>query len=572
MDTFLLERHRTLEAIEDLNPGASVVTQPKPAVRNVHAFESRVNVKAQGCPLCPREPHPIRLCRRFLQRSAPERLQLIRQHKLCINCFARQHQAHNCTSLHTCFTCKGRHHTLLHQGAPPESANPKGGNIQSTAPTAVQNYMATNTHGVLLGFALVDIHHRGCTFKARALIDSGSEASFISERIFNIVKPSFQTVRAQVAGLNKAVSARPEKLCHFRIGSPLKPRLQIEASAFVLPQLVGELPSRPVPPEVLGSLPDIQLADPSFHKSSQIDILIGADMYSSILLGGSRSRPNICGSLLGQETVFGWVLSGPLRETDRVISAFTTRVSVNQTDRLDALLTKFWVVEDLPDVKNESQTECEASFRQTTRRGKDGRFVVSLPFKEPEDVNLGHSRYMALAQLVRNETRLAKKPALKEQYDAVIQEYLDMGHMREVPASNDRGFFYLPHHAVLKPDSTTTQIRVVFNASSPSSNGLSLNDVLHAGPVLQTDLTLQMVRWRFFRFAFNADITKMYRQISLDPSHTRFQRILFRDRTGHVKDYELLTVTFGVNCAPFLALRVLQQLSEDIQSTYPRAS
>ncbi|KAH8295561.1 hypothetical protein KR018_002995, partial [Drosophila ironensis] len=268
--------------------------------------------------LCPNETHPLRLCRKFQKISVPERLQLIRQHKLCLNCFARQHHVQNCTSLHNCFTCRGRHHTLLHQGTPPGSAKqtPLGGEtekIQSTSPTAVHNYLATNTHGVLLGTALVEIHHMGGTFKARALIDSGSEASFISERMFDLVRPPFQTVQARVAGLNKAVSARPEKLCHFWLGSPLQPRLHIETSAFVVPQLAGELPSRPVPPEIVGSLQDIQLADPSFHQGAPIDILIGADLYPPILLEGSRRH--ICGSLLGQETVFGWVLSGPVRVT-----------------------------------------------------------------------------------------------------------------------------------------------------------------------------------------------------------------------------------------------------------------
>ncbi|XP_070141656.1 uncharacterized protein [Drosophila kikkawai] len=123
-----------------------------------------------------------------------------------------------------------------------------------------------------------------------------------------------------------------------------------------------------------------------------------------------------------------------------------------------------------------------------------------------------------------------------------------------------------------KRNSTTTKVRVVFNASNPSSNGNSLNDILHAGPVLQSDLTIQILQWRFFQYVFNADITKMYRQIRVNPDHTRFQRILFRNKCGELCDYELDTVPFGVNCAPFLAIRVLQQLAQDIRGQYPLAS
>jgi len=64
----------------------------------------------------------------------------------------------------------------------------------------------------------------------------------------------------------------------------------------------------------------------------------------------------------------------------------------------------------------------------------------------------------------------------------------------------------------------------------------------------------------------------MYRQIWVDPKRTPFQRILFRNKEGELIDFELKTVTFGVNCAPFLALRLLQQLADDVEKDFPKAS
>ncbi|XP_041451274.1 uncharacterized protein LOC121404916 [Drosophila obscura] len=83
---------------------------------------------------------------------------------------------------------------------------------------------------------------------------------------------------------------------------------------------------------------------------------------------------------------------------------------------------------------------------------------------------------------------------------------------------------------------------------------------------------MQILRWRVFRYVFNADINKMYRQIQVASQHTPYQRILFRDRNGDVCDYELTTVTFGVNCAPYLALRVLKQLAQEVRPQLPMAS
>ncbi|XP_075150517.1 uncharacterized protein LOC142224622 [Haematobia irritans] len=177
-----------------------------------------------------------------------------------------------------------------------------------------------------------------------------------------------------------------------------------------------------------------------------------------------------------------------------------------------------------------------------------------------------------MAQFNRMEKKLLKDPEVKKQYDSAILEYLELGHMRKVQTHEitKTPHYYLPHHAVIKPDRVTTKLRVVFNASSPTSNKKSLNDILHTGPVLQQDLVLQILKWRFFKYVFNADITKMYRQIMIDPNQAPFQRILFRKSPEQpVEDFELLTVTFGINCAPFLAIRTLLQLAEDVKNKYP---
>ncbi|XP_041450820.1 uncharacterized protein LOC121404732 [Drosophila obscura] len=393
--------------------------------------------------------------------SADARSSCIKKKQLFLNCFARAAST---------------------SAQAPSSSDPQPN---------VQSYFASSTSTVLLCTALINICHLGTNFRAHALIDSGSEAAFITERLFNIIKPSFEAIQAQ----------------HF-----------------------------------LDELPNLPLADPSFHRSSQIDVLLGADILPSILLSGFRS--DICGSLLGQETIFGWVLSGPVSaDSTRTVSAFTTKLSLDSDVRLEKLPTKFWEVEDLP-----GNRRC------------------------PENVDLEHSRCAAQAQFLKNEQRLQRNLPLKEQYDAVIQEYLELGHMKAVTPSHDSGHYYLPHHAVFKPDSTTTKLRVVFNASSPSSNGKSLNDTLHSGPVLPSDLTMQILRWRVFRYVFNADISKMYRQIQVSSQHTPYQRILFRDRNGDVCDYELATVTFGVNCAPYLALRVIKQLAQEVRPQLPMAS
>jgi hypothetical protein len=42
------------------------------------------------------------------------------------------------------------------------------------------------------------------------------------------------------------------------------------------------------------------------------------------------------------------------------------------------------------------------------------------------------------------------------------------------------GAHYLPHHAVLKEDSTATKLRVVFDGSGKTTISISLNESMHA--------------------------------------------------------------------------------------------
>ncbi|GBL73893.1 hypothetical protein AVEN_230838-1 [Araneus ventricosus] len=99
-----------------------------------------------------------------------------------------------------------------------------------------------------------------------------------------------------------------------------------------------------------------------------------------------------------------------------------------------------------------------------------------------------------------------------------MQEYEALGHMELVTDNNEPSTsYYLPHHGVFKPDKTSTKLRVVFNASALSSNGLSLNDIQMNGGLTQEDIFSIMLRFRKHKFVFSADIRKMYRMILVDP-------------------------------------------------------
>ncbi|XP_077278038.1 uncharacterized protein LOC143906111 [Temnothorax americanus] len=131
--------------------------------------------------------------------------------------------------------------------------------------------------------------------------------------------------------------------------------------------------------------------------------------------------------------------------------------------------------------------------------------------------------------------------------------------------------YYMPHHAVIKDSSHTTKVRVVFDASAKTSNGISLNDTLMVGPTIQDKLFSHLIRFRTYNYVITADIEKMYRQVLVHEDDRRYQRILWR-RGGNLETFQLNTLTFGVSSSPFLAIRTIQKLADDECHTYPRAA
>jgi len=129
---------------------------------------------------------------------------------------------------------------------------------------------------------------------------------------------------------------------------------------------------------------------------------------------------------------------------------------------------------------------------------------------------MGDSKDITMKRFLSLERRLDKNPSLKSEYVKFLREYEGLGHMRAVDIS-------LPHQAVARESSTTTKVRVVFDASSKDNKGISLNNALHKRPIIQSDLFSIVLRFRYFRYVLNADLNKMYRQILVheDTPHTK---------------------------------------------------
>ncbi|XP_017462785.1 PREDICTED: uncharacterized protein LOC108356167 [Rhagoletis zephyria] len=151
-----------------------------------------------------------------------------------------------------------------------------------------------------------------------------------------------------------------------------------------------------------------------------------------------------------------------------------------------------------------------------------------------------------------------------------MDEYENLGHMQAVPNPKlNEPHYFIPHHCVLKPNSTTTKLRVVFDASCRTTTQKSINDIQIVGPTIQSKLVTLLLRFRLHRFALTADIVKMYRQVLVSEEHRKFQYILWRSSPHQdIKTFQLNTVTYGMAAAPYLAVRSLHYLADQYVSQF----
>ena len=183
----------------------------------------------------------------------------------------------------------------------------------------------------------------GSTVTARALLDSASSASFISERLARALNlPRFRqnTHISGIAGITK--TSPLQSIARFSISTSNPPGETINLTAIVVPKVACDLPLQSIPfdPD-WNHLSGIPLADPDFASPGKVDILLGVEAFVAVLLDGRRS--GLPGSPVAFETKLGWVLAGntDLPSTENTIVTYHASVLTG-----DDLLREFWELKE----------------------------------------------------------------------------------------------------------------------------------------------------------------------------------------------------------------------------------
>ncbi|XP_013168595.1 PREDICTED: uncharacterized protein LOC106118482 [Papilio xuthus] len=526
---FIETRFRTLEMLESSNHyncRAANTTQYNNTTRQTtkqRSFHSSVEEEKREytCVMCSGQ-HLLYQCKQFAAQTPEKRTEYVQSNHLCFNCLSPFHSVRSCYSTTSCRRCARRHHTLLHyertSNREERSTAEVYSNHENTSPEVQERSQQperkivahftneSQLSRVLLATAMVKIKSpTGHSQIVRALIDQGSEASFITEATAQVLKLKRVSVNSLISGVGEG-QTQTKSMASFEILSLHNPEFSIQVNAFVLKRLTSFIPSRDSPIHDWPEITNLPLADPTYSTPGRIDIILGAEVYGEILLDGLLKHSKSSGPV-AQNTQLGWILSGKIK--NELVQENRNIISMHIQVKEDELLKQFWETEGEPE-----------SFRRRKTREK-------MQYKEIYE-------------------KTTEERDLRDAYDV-----------------------YLPHHAVIKEQKQTTRGRVIFDASSKGENDVSLNNNMLVGPTLQSDLRNILVRGRYHRVCTVAELFNMYRQV-VNKQDTDFQRILWRSNLeGHVQHYQLLRLTFGTSCEPYVAVKCLQQLSKDEQPGYP---
>ncbi|XP_048481684.1 uncharacterized protein LOC119693389 [Plutella xylostella] len=573
MKKFLESKFRTLELV---TPSSSAPATEKRTATVIRERTYHVSTTEKKCIMC-KDNHTLCHCKEFTKMDPEARSTYVKDNRLCFNCLVPGHSSMKCKLPMSCRICNRRHHSLLHENRSnePVSSSSKSTTLASQHvveekeedEVQVNSMMASHINtkrGVaLLATAIVEAtNEQGLTIPLRALIDQGSEASFISENAAQLLKLKRQPMKGNVLGVGSTKTSI-NQLVQLRISSRLKTETCLSIQAYVIKKnITAKIPKKKIQIQQWPHLEGLELADPSYCMPGDIDLLLGVREYATILKSEFIKGPP--GTPSAQRTSLGWILFGEVNENPQEDTFLVMHHKID----IDDMLKSIWEIEtDNKRYLTRNEKRCEEIYETTTTRNEEGRYIVKLPFKNDSPlVSEANSKQIATQRFMQLERKFRRASDLKEEYTKVINDYIEQEHMERIPEKEKdiKKSVYLPHHAVVRDDKETSKTRVVFDAACKNSNNVSLNDELLVGPQLQEDLRNLLTRWRMKRICFMADIKQMYRQILVSKDDADYQRLIWRpNENNELEEYRLRRVTFGTSPAPYLAVRTLHQVAND---------
>ncbi|GFS81737.1 DUF1758 domain-containing protein [Trichonephila clavipes] len=428
--------------------------------------------------------------------------------------------------------------------------------------------------GVLLQCVKAEIIGRSSSDKIFCLFDNGSEKSFIkknmsrrlglkilgSERLnifsFGCKTPKIQTCSKVEVRLRNILSGEETVIEALEIEEISKATLSLTN-----PDAWAEMESKGF---------RLTFSCNESSENCEISLLIRSDFYWSL----THQIKRLDSSLVALETSLGWSLQGKCDERSDCISVHLVH---SEEKSISTELRRFWEIESLGILYKGSMTLGNGDEEMLSEFDKsvnfvDGRYRVNLPWKPGMREALQNNKTVARKRFEGLVRRFKCDHELFCEYKDVIDVYVREGIVERTSCDSllDSQGFYLPHHAVIRSDKTTSPIRIVFDGSAHENGQSSLNQSLYTGPNLHPSILELLLCFRKSPVAFTADVKSAFLQIELDFRDRGFTRFFWTDNLNN-EPYVLnfTRVLFGLRPSTYLLAATLKHHFKKYREQYP---
>ena len=419
------------------------------------------------CWICKSSSHWTDQCQKFVSLSLENRIKAVKENHACFSCLkhaGKGHRSANCSRRRQCpeksngSPCPYYHHPLSH------------GAIQSTIATITS---VTSSQKALLPIMQVDIVGSSDLLqRANALLDSGAQISLIRSSVAKDLKLKGRDIVITITKVGGQEEELSMKIYQVRI------RSLEDCSAHVI-QVFGI-------PSISEDITDVKVADIAKQlglRKGQLrqgnghtDLLIGIDQ-AKLYTGETREAGNV----VARHSPLGWVVLGavPGKQSDAShVYHIKLKTPVDMTD--------FWTTESmgvsvqpcnceagkLSQIETEEVKIIEESCEKT-----GNQWLIPCPWKK-DPHQLPNNKSQAMKNLEAIERRLLKNTDHAAAYDLQMVEMNHLQFSRKLTEKEAREYsgpvHYISHHDVLRPESKSTPVWIVFN-SSAAFQGHKLN-------------------------------------------------------------------------------------------------
>ena len=529
-------------------------------------------IKLPWCCIHKVSSHSTQDCREYMSMTGSQKIELIRDNRLCYSCLCTGHRSAQCRSRKKCGIdeCVKIHHNSLHPGSVEGLGFHSVGASKNT------------TRGCLL--QLMKIESTCANMKPLTVFfDGGATISLITFSAAAMLGLQGKEVALTVT----KIGGNQEKMNSYVYTLPLldKGRKVVEFQVYGIDRISTNVKAIDVK-GVLHLFKDVRKEDLQ-RPAGEINVLMGFE-YA----GYHPVREQAAVHLLVMHNRFGKCLGGYhdlLAEGTRKVIQHVLIHSLGIIKIED-----FYNMEAMgvncnpkcggckcghcsPGGKNYSlKEERELKMIEDGLKHMVDYWLAKYPWiRSPEELIDNYS--FALARLRSLEKGLLRNPGHSKIYQAQIEDMQKRGVAHKLTEQEIKEYkgpvYYAPHHAVWKDDSESTPCRPVFDASA-NCGGTVINSFWAKGPDLINNLLGILLRFREGQIAITGDIRKMYHAVKIAGVDMHTHRFLWRDFNVQMEPsiYVMSSVSFGDRPASNIAITALRKTAEMGRDSHPQAA